>query len=346
MNKKTLFHYFFIIVMLCMSIHSYGYVKMIRPDRVWVYYGEAVDVLPRGGYARHFYKFGEEITVDGKKYTSFGLFKTQYIETEYVFDENHPGGHEIIIGSYMVERTDGLIHFIREEESGKVFALGKDAPNNHFSEDGCELVILRQDFNSFSADKFILEEDVKYADCLIYDFNAPNGWIMPHIGYDFYNSGADIGDEGPILQYLADTIDIEGEKCRQYDIAWNTSDIWNSTPPDFSKSKIKDFSMIEGIGITCNGNLACYDTCFALCECGMNGDYPEQLSYLEGVYNLSEEPIVIYKDRLLKDLADINKISENSDIEPDELYDILGRQISNPLPGSVYIRAGKKYVAR
>ena len=58
----------------------------------------------------------------------------------------------------------------------------------------------------------------------------------------------------------------------------------------------------------------------------------------------SDGNIIYENEELLSSLACVGEISANTPDE--EIFDLHGRRVSNPIRGSVYIRGGKKYIAR
>ncbi|MDE6231269.1 MAG: lipocalin family protein [Muribaculaceae bacterium] len=98
---------------------------------------------------------------------------------------------------------------------------------------------------------------------------------------------------------------------------------------------------IEGIGIT---TLGCYNYMVTHVAAGFRTYGPyfigEQLE-LYSVTNSAGE--IIYGNRVVS--GGIDTLSDKLQTQ-EKTYDLFGREVSDPQPGTVYIRGGKKFVAR
>lgn len=310
----------FFIVIFVITFSAEGVVKMIRSNRIWVYNGFTMKYDDGEYYdlgARHFYRFGEQLTINNKEYTSFELYKTQYFKMKPFPDDNQ------IDSIYTVMRADSPKYYIREDESGSVYVLGEESePNEIRITSVCDQ-----------------DSEHNYVDCALYNFNAPDGSLMPGVGIDGNYIQGDL-----CAQYYNETIEIDGEACRQYDIAWANLD--KEKDYNFKEHCINGFGFIEGIGITSNGCLADYEIFFEASFVGKNEFFPGQYSYLDGIFDENENPIFIFSTRLSKYLSEYKPSQNDLNLGESKVYDLYGRQITTPLPGTVYIRDGKKCISR
>ena len=103
----------------------------------------------------------------------------------------------------------------------------------------------------------------------------------------------------------------------------------------------RNIKFIEGIGIT---NFGCYNymvpdvpACFG----PHNSSSIIELLELYSVTNSAGE--IIYGNRVVS--GGIDTLSDKLQTQ-EKTYDLFGREVSDPQPGTVYIRGGKKFVAR
>lgn len=107
---------------------------------------------------------------------------------------------------------------------------------------------------------------------------------------------------------------------------------------------IDGISLIEGLGTTFNGSLGSYTFERPTCqESWVNTERPGIDSSLVRVYD-SEDNLVYGSPFVSGNSADgIEADAAGSDAT---VYDVFGRRVRLTVPGSVYIRGGKKFVAR
>ena len=97
-------------------------------------------------------------------------------------------------------------------------------------------------------------------------------------------------------------------------------------------------TVIEGIGPTEDGDLAVFGPPY-LADTPDNSLLPGQGSSLVRVYG--SDGNLIYG----KEPGGVSSMTDNT-VSDDTIYDVLGRRVSSTVPGSVYIRGGKKFVAK
>lgn len=326
---------FFILILFSISSFIFTFannsVRMIRKDRIWVYSGNANDVLPNA-LARHFYKFGTDVAYNGRIYTSFGLYKTEYLQKRYDSDKNI-----FYIDKTAVSPESTPIYFLREDEDGTIYILARplnikfSCPDNYYCSD-----YYLGDLNDPKFIEYFDTTRIDHKEFILYDFNSTNETFIPRNTSDLFLY------PGYNKQTYSHSLNIEGDNCRLYQI--------NYPDDEFNSSEIsilfKDFYAIEGIGITKNGNLASWKWCFTAKDWQSNGKYPGEYSFLEGVYTLNYDPIFIFYNSILNEFNCKNEICFDTPMRISGTFDLLGNPISNPLPGSIYIRDGKKFVAK
>lgn len=329
----------FVIYALFMLVSANGYVPIIKHDRVWVYVGGFLKYennVPVDVTVRHFYKFGGHVMINGQEYTSFGLYKSMYFQY-------NPETITAVDSVWTVTRKKGPVYFTREDEQGNFYVLGENI--NDGSHSLPNIVISSQDFNSFDANNIDFDENDDYVDCVLYNYNEEDGASMPGLGGCYYYSP----EVSELVRYFDSTLEIDGEICRKYSIAYGNYD--EREDYDFRDHSIRGFSFIEGVGIVLNGSLAAFDLGFEACLGGhySNEFYAGQYSGLEGIYDENEEPIYIYDEKWHNNLMGIlssGTIAKDDNLSYANIFDLYGRQIEFPLPGTIYIRDGKKYIAR
>lgn len=167
-----------------------------------------------------------------------------------------------------------------------------------------------------------------YEHCLIYDWNLVTGDYWTNTPFNQPWSMFQTDDELCVINVL-DSIIIEEETCKVYSL------------PKLCNSDFYDDGLvfIQGIGPTFNGWL---------------GKVVPRLAsgIIYGLYRLSyvmdADGNEIYGDSEFFNLdVGINEITDISEYKNQNmLYDIFGRQISNPIKGSLYISGNRKLIAK
>ena len=163
-----------------------------------------------------------------------------------------------------------------------------------------------------------------YCEGILYDWTlterdvfVPEIWWKDTGGYS----------EEWVVEY-GDEITIDGETCRVM---------------GFGPFWVNAYPFIEGIGCTYNGTVGHYYPYFIAGGGGSNS-VPEEDSYLQCVYNGEGKLIYGQEVKLADGVNDI--ITDKADPAEAPVYDLMGRRVTNPLPGSVYIRNGRKFIGK
>ena len=107
---------------------------------------------------------------------------------------------------------------------------------------------------------------------------------------------------------------------------------------------IDGISLIEGLGTTFNGSLGSYTFERTTCmEPWVNTERPGIDSSLVRVYD--SEYNLLYGSPFVSGNS-VDGIEADAAGSNAPVYDVFGRRIDTTVPGSVYIRGGKKFVAR
>lgn len=320
-----------IITILIAGNHGFArdYIKMIREDRIWVYNGSGWELNENHNYdfytVYHFFKFDGSIEINNNIYSSFLLFKTDLIKQ--ILDGNN------FIEDY--ENTKSLernLRFFLREEPGKVYALAK----------GSELLTMEGPIENNNVES--LNQDEVY-EIVKYDFTLQEG---EPITMSHFNGASNIIPTGKeFFTHWCGEIALYDETCS---VLWPLKN-----KPDSYSSIIYNPSnwfdgipslIIEGIGITGNGCLPS----FALDQISGSVnqiDFPKEYSSLFAVYDNNGNTVYSKEsfNEWIARQAIVNlPIIDNKAVP--NLYDLHGTQISYPLPCSIYIRDGKKFVAK
>lgn len=160
-----------------------------------------------------------------------------------------------------------------------------------------------------------------FHDEVLYDWTLKDGDLWTYVDFS-----EEYPEDCPTVEY-GEPMKIGEDECRVMNLS------------DFDH-----ISLIEGIGATVNGSLGDYT--FLLTshmEPWINTDAPGMDSTLERVYD--GDGNLIYGEALV--LQDsVEGVTPDSDGEDSLVFDVLGRRVSSTAPGSVYIRGGKKFVAK
>lgn len=288
------------------SASAEEYKSMIRYDRVW----EHISIHWNDRQVYHV-KFDGTEEINGKTYHRLVAFR----KASYDYDsDSQPYLFDVNENYYEHEG------YMREED-GKVYTLIL----KNVQEDGYADIYLYTPDSSYS-DSYIIEEK------LLYDFTCKEG--------ESY-SGLQIESWGEEIDYKVKSIEhveIDGEEHRLLRVA--TYDEWYDEWNDYI-----DEPIVEGIGIASYGCLTTINFLFMpSCPC------------MGHIFNrvLSMDGKVVYRNEKgcaeipVNDFLGVNgiaDIAEQPEIDAPR-YDILGRRITSPAPGQLYIQAGKKHIAK
>ena len=292
-------------------ISASDYVPMIREGRVWEYRGP-YEKDREGGMVFHYMKFDGTVSINGMEYHQFGVFNSKF----YRYDSDSDPAYVLSLD----EERDGPVWFLREE-AGKVYAL----TSGYFL------------FESEWTNGNLPEPDDSakgYGEILLYDFTLEEGaqMILPEWGY--------LGNKRDYLTVYKNPVMIDGDPCKvqQFVHEGYVGDRDMTAKPPYFNSTFP--LAIEGVGVTFNGCLPnfCMDLTDGSHE--NNSRCPGAYSGLRSVRNASGD--VIYG---LDSPAGLTDFTVESDFDM-ITYDVLGRRVSSTVPGGVYIRGGKKFVAK
>ncbi|MDE7419355.1 MAG: hypothetical protein K2N35_04010 [Muribaculaceae bacterium] len=201
--------------------------------------------------------------------------------------------------------------YLREED-GKVYTL--ICNEGLFGDDWHNILYIPNGNDAHPAD---LEEK------LLYDFTCKEG--------DSYNGLHLTGYEAHEMVYnvkSVESIEIDGEQCRRLLVSPEGYD-------DF------ELPMVEGVGI---------DSEYG-CLTSINFLYLPTCPCMDHIFNrlLSADGRTVYGDEssnipIIGDLSVVYDITQPSK-DYTSIYDIMGRRISTPAPGQLYIQGGKKKIA-
>ncbi len=153
---------------------------------------------------------------------------------------------------------------------------------------------------------------------LLYDWTLGEGDLWT---YDLFEGMSP--ESCPTVSY-DDPVMIGGEECRVMNI--------------------DGISLIEGLGTTFNGSLGSYTFERTTCmEPWINTDRPGIDSSLVRVYD--SEDNLLYGSPFVSGNS-VDGIEADAAGSNAPVYDVFGRRVRSTIPGSVYIRGGKKFVAR
>lgn len=167
-----------------------------------------------------------------------------------------------------------------------------------------------------------------YSEFLLYDFNK------------------DIGDE---WLYPSD-IDLLGETYPYFVETGYTKLEYGTTAKTLSLQRMKPYydtplMMIEGVGIAENGHLANFRI-----ETSENpepySDIPGSTAKLNRVFQPSGEVLYSRKDVSVPPVSGIDTINSEYNPKSNVIFDLMGNQVPHPLPGTIYIRGGQKFIIR
>ena len=203
--------------------------------------------------------------------------------------------------------------YLREED-GKVYTLVMTDP-----------LMINPSVMLFTAE-YDQSKDYRLEEKLLYDFTLKEGESYKGLQIQF-----DMGVEMDYKVMSVEHVEIEGEDHRLMRIC--PDDGW-----DYKNGE----PIVEGIGIASYGCLTTINFLIQpSCPC-YNHIFNRVLSLDGKVLYRNEEDCA---EIPLNDFAAVDRVQEQPDADS-PLYDILGRRITDPAPGQLYIRNGKKFVRK
>lgn len=153
----------------------------------------------------------------------------------------------------------------------------------------------------------------------VYDWSLPQGAT-----WDYYASGETV----PFTVEYLEPVEIGGRECK-------TQVLVDDVYPAAAAVRL-----IEGIGVNENGSLANVNL-VTLTGAGNNQECPSYGSWLGCVTGTDGE--VIYKTGFYLPNLGVGNISDDACGKADgKIYNLMGREVKEMIPGTIYIRNGKK----
>ena len=268
-----------------------------------------------------------------------------YIDQNYIwwyFDENSPNAFQMAFGDYVelegkTYREFGIVRNGQREKRGSNEVTWNDDDSKTWpkwlmrEEDNCLYAIVPEE----NRNEWLLYDLSGIFNIAPEDFN----WEIP-----VYNFNIEAGEFAYIYDIMGCYINFEitdvellkvGDSYRKVFITRN----WGYGHPDTY------YKIIEGIGLNQGG-------CLAYATFVRPASYP-----IDPYYDSSWEHLILYEvtdvdgNPVYKNpnpwLSDCRTIADDDDQENkfEKTYDLFGREVSDPQPGTVYIRGGKKFVA-
>ncbi|MDE6254946.1 MAG: hypothetical protein K2M39_02020 [Muribaculaceae bacterium] len=254
---------------------------------------------------------------------------------EYKFD-----GTEVINGKeyHLFKNTAAKKLFRNYKEGGWYYGsdIGLSAPWYVRQEDGKFYVYPNWEKRDYhELDMLYYASDTDDSEILLYDFSLPTGGKYKCCQGSKYMITATIGKPVNVMD--------QGSPLECKEIEYTLSYIGEGDFPDYIYH-YRPLLVSEDLGILENGFL----TFFTMgCYSG------------EGDYEIDSGPILYHcqlflltvEDEQGNVIYDANPLASSPELEMDtnqsnQLIDLHGREVSNPLPGSIYIHNGRKFVGK
>ena len=306
--------------------------KLINQDRIWVYESNISfkDLDDNGEYSckrriRTKYRFGDVVERYGREYTEWILIDTQDIDAvSYV---NEP--ERVVIIEHAVESKDSVTAYMREEDERVYLLL-----------DGRQHYI-------YDCDK---ESTVKYSpgegeETMLYDFSLDIG--------DTFNSIC----KGCILTGMnaakVENVRVGNDDARKITavtdatrMSYETSDTSDSEwllMMNEPRLALLGYEYVEGVGSINYGGMTQWMDRFTKLI-----NYNVDIPILTKVYDSEGKELYSKADAPGQsniDEIDFYPAQTIGKSESGVIMDLHGREVTSPVPGSIYIRDGKKFVA-
>lgn len=302
-----------VISLIAISVPASAYEPTVREDRVWEYYSEYFSsVTMEVNQAWASFKFDGTADVNGKTYHKWVKFE----EVRKKGLINPDNGH--INFTTSPKDTTKLTFALIREEGGKIWICLEKMPGTSMFPEEYKVIC-----NSDSVESAVITEG------LLYDFSVNKGdsltWVGSGIGalpsssiepYKYLSEVSDVIVE-------TGSIEINGAKCKTYKF-----EMYGVNRP-----------FIQGVGMT--RALLSYPS---INEPIHSSSYDYSLS-LNGVYDGAGNRIFGEWKNPMPGEGGISSVSV-TDESDSRKYDLTGREIKEPAPGTVYIQGGRKLIAR
>lgn len=296
-----------------------NYVSMVRTDRVWEYH-----VAPAYNPTQTYYsmQFEGSISALGKTYNAFVVKNAKNITRN---------GDDLTV-SVESFTDNGDKYFVREED-GKVFTLFSKVEGGDGEIYSSKLPVDQIQFSE--------EQEAALFEIKMYDSNEANGAVLniPDIYEGYYHSNSTC----PTQQFSGETLDIQGQSCSLFGFYYCDPE----SPAEYEYPTLPyDYGMIgwiEGIGVLRQGFLPVYQIMIKTgAPAKLYSDVRSDDTWLHGVYTLDGD--VLYGEPSV--CNGIKEISDDAAPADSRMFDVMGRQITAPAAGTVYIQGGKKFIAK
>ena len=308
-------YYSAILVAICgltnaFSVSAEEYKSMIRYDRVW----ECVDFdfdIYDGVFKCMRFDGPEEI--NGRTYHRLVAFKKAYP----IYDAT---GARV---SFRIEDCYEHEGYMREDQ-GKVYTLF--------------VPVVPSDQDYFYGKLYIpdSENPVDASDCkeyLIYDFTVDEGDCFTAMSFIQNVAGPET-----FKVINVSSVEIDGEECKMMRVGWERVNVF------LELDYIGEFPAVAGVG-------AVEDGCLNHCEFSDRltsmwcCNYFQRLFDLEGNL-LYEGPTATAEGLNWGSFVSGTDTLKAAEMKTAPLYDIMGRRITAPVPGQLYIQGGRKHIAK
>ncbi|MDE5789603.1 MAG: hypothetical protein K2H96_00020 [Muribaculaceae bacterium] len=205
----------------------------------------------------------------------------------------------------------------------------------------------------------VWNKDPERTEFLLYDFNYNVGdaYRWPWSGINF--SDPSFKDDPEVLEPIARGFFITKIEHQELSDEFENEErrktfILEQTELDYIQYRYKVCNIIEGIGITAgdvHSYYSCYTAWFGFFICPASICLPALSSWFtlpcipELMAVIASDGTQIYGDPDYKPSAGVKEIALEK-FKDNKTFDLHGREVSHPLPGSIYIRNGKKFVGK
>lgn len=309
----------FLFASILTGFAAQAHEPMVREDRIWEYL-ESEEVSNGLGYNKLTkYTFRGVTEIDGKQYHNFVCIGSSSWKMTLT-----PSGPEYSEFKPFADESTIVAHV--REENGKVFLRNPHemdcwvyAPsNNRYSP-------------FYQLEKHVLSEGEEVE---VYNFNleAGDSFLLPLQPTDFRDGFAyDSRAKYKVTQIVADS-----DNGRTYTCMPDYDGSDNYVAPDGT-----EYKFVEGVGNIGKGTFFGFEYIWLIPDTEI---YSLDTSIFNNQYDADGN--IIYRGlNASNPLAGIHGIPTN-DAYDTRMFDLMGREIRNPRPGTIYIQNGHKHIAR
>ena len=303
---------------LLVSVAAQAYEPLIREDRVWEYYKCDCAFL-HSVTSLTTYQFEGTQQINGKTYHQ--LMKKAISSWEY----DGTGDFYNVVDSQPVNTVEALLR----EEDGKVYMLVQ-TPS----------IAVYDGSNGLA---FTAQEVPESGEIVLYDFTQSQTESSFYASGNFMHRRYQFEyDCPPVTKY--EVVEVSNDNlggkeftlrnCAVSELS-NADDLADRFGADFAEVRV-----LEGIGNIGAGSFLIPET---KAELEVNGEGSSDSGF-NNLYDLSGN-VIREGEKIKSPTASVSDLMEDSD-KSEKMYDVYGRVINNPTPGTIYIRDGKKQIAR